>query len=266
MAATFGCIGCGNMGAAILRGLSGRSDIELFGLDPDGEKVKTLSEEIGMTPVNTFREMAEQADYIMLAVKPYQLKQVLEELAPRLQASQTLISIAAGVTLKGLKTFCSGASPVIRVMPNTPAMVQSGVFALCFDDPSLKQEKCDFVEGVFSSLGQVHVLHEKDFDAFTALVGSGPAYVFYFMEALIEAGVTLGLQRPQATDMVKGLFVGASKLADESDFHVSLLREMVTSPGGTTIAATNVMDKQAVRSALVEAVKASAQRSKELGD
>ena len=118
---------------------------------------------------------------------------------------------------------------------------------------------------LFGSLGQAHELTEKAFDGFTAIVGSGPAYVFYVMEALIEAGVTLGMQRPQATEMVKGLFSGSAALAKESDFHLSVLREMVTSPAGTTIAGTNVLDAHGVRAALVEAAKAACKRSKELG-
>jgi pyrroline-5-carboxylate reductase len=110
------------------------------------------------------------------------------------------------------------------------------------------------------------VLPEKLFDAFTAVAGSGPAYVFYFMEAVIEAGVTLGLTRQQATQMVEGLFVGSARLAAESGHHVSVLREMVCSPAGTTIAATNAFDKAAVRAAIVKGVLKSAKRSQELGD
>ncbi len=266
MQTTFGCIGCGNMGAAILRGLAGRQGLTLMGLDADQHKAAALVEEIGMTvPPQGLRGMVEQADYILLAVKPNQMRQVLEEMAPRLRTGQVLVSIAAGVTLKQLKTYSSGACPVVRVMPNTPALVQEGVFALCFDDPMLKPQHKEYVLELFQSLGQVHELQEAYFDAFTAIVGSGPAYVLYFMEALVEGGVALGLHRDQATAMVKGLFKGTAKLALESDSHLSILREMVTSPGGTTIAGTSVLDSGAVRGRIIEAARAACERSKELG-
>jgi pyrroline-5-carboxylate reductase len=150
-------------------------------------------------------------------------------------------------------------------MPNTPAMVGQGVFAVCFDDPALTPAAKDFLQGLFRSLGQVHVLGEDRFDAFTAVAGSGPAYVFYFMEAIVEAGVTLGLTRAQSTEMVKKLFSGSAALAEETSMHLSELREMVTSPAGTTIAATNVLDLGAVRGKIVEAVKAASDRSREMG-
>jgi len=265
MAARFGCIGCGNMGAAILRGLAGRDDLELLGYDADQAKVQQLHGELGVTVATSVHQMVEEADYLLVAVKPNQVRHLLEDCASRLRPSQVLLSIAAGVTLTQLKTWSSGVCPVVRVMPNTPAMVQQGVFAICLEDPTLKDAHKRFVMELFSGLGQAHELGEKSFDAFTAIVGSGPAYVFYVMEALVEAGVTLGMQRPQATEMVKGLFSGSAALASESEFHLSVLREMVTSPAGTTIAGTNVLDALGVRSALVEAVKEACERSRELG-
>ena len=129
----------------------------------------------------------------------------------------------------------------------------------------LTQEQRQHLIQLFSILGQAHVLPEKDFDAFTALVGCGPAYVFYFMDALIEAGVLLGLQRKQATDMVHALFAGATKMAEATGMHVKLLREMVTSPGGSTIRALATLDGRAVRGAIVEAVRTAAARNRELG-
>ncbi len=265
MAPRFGCIGCGNMGAAILRGLADTEDLELLGFDSDPSKSAALQQELGVKVPANMHQMVEEADYLLVAVKPNQVRHLLEDSASRLRPSQVLLSIAAGVTLTQLKTWSSGVCPVVRIMPNTPAMVQEGVFAICMEDPMLKEQHKRFVMELFSKLGQAHELGEKAFDAFTAIVGSGPAYVFYFMEALVEAGVTLGMQRDQATDMVKGLFSGSSTLAAKSGFHLSVLREMVTSPGGTTIAGTNMLDAHAVRSAVVEAVKAACQRSKELG-
>ncbi len=265
MSARLGCIGCGNMGAAILRGLAGREGLELLGLDGEQSRVQALVDAIGLIPVNTMHQMVEQADYMLVAVKPHQVRHLLEESAPRLRTSQVIISIAAGVTLTQLKTWSSGVCPVVRVMPNTPAMVQKGVFGICLDDPALKVGQKKFVLELFSALGQAHELHERFSDAFTALVGSGPAYVFYVMEALVEAGVAMGLYREQATEMVKGLFEGSTALAMNSDKHLCQLREMVTSPGGTTIAATAVLDQAAVRGSFIAALQEACRRSAELG-
>ena len=150
-------------------------------------------------------------------------------------------------------------------MPNTPALVGAGQFALCLDDPGLGEERKGFIHALFARLGRTYVLEEKYFDAFTGLAGSGPAYVLYFMEALIESGVYVGFPRDKATDIVAGLIEGTAKLAAESGIHPSVLREMVTSPAGTTIEALMHLDRQAVRAAVIDAVVASRDRSKELG-
>lgn len=266
MTVTIGCIGCGNMGAAILRGLAQRDDLSLLGLDADKSRVDALCEECGMAAADSAKGIASDADYLLIAVKPGQVGPLLRELAPHLQPRQVILSIAAGVTLEQLKTDSSGVCPVVRVMPNTPAMVGEGVFALCFDDPALSEGQMQFVSGLFETIGQAHVLDESEIDVFTAVVGSGPAYVFYFMEAVIEAGVTLGFPRDKATRMVQALFSGSAKLASESGIHPSILREMVCSPKGTTIQATNHLDAEAVRSAIVEAVRRSYERSVEMAD
>ncbi len=266
MIRSLGVIGCGNMGAAILRGLAGRSDLSLFAVDADTAKTDELREACGVTPVAGVKELAEVADCLILAVKPNQVQSVLHELAPRLRPAQVLVSIAAGVPLAKLKDASSGVCPLVRVMPNTPVKVQSGVFALCLEDPELTPDQREFVIMLFSGLGQVHVLPEKYFDAFTALVGCGPAYVYYFMEALVEAAVVMGLARNEATRMVVALFEGSTRLAKEDGRHLSLLREMVTSPAGSTIAATSLLDSLAVRGSIIEAVRAACQRNKELGE
>ena len=265
MTTTFGSIGCGNMGAAILRGIGRREDVQLYGLDLDKDKLEELAGEIGLIAKESARELVEECDYVLIAVKPNQVKALLSDLASRLRPAQTLISIAAGVTLRQLKDYSSGACPIIRVMPNTPAMVQRGVFALCLDDPALNEKKSDFVKEIFSAMGEVHVLGEGLFDAFTAIAGSGPAYVCYFMEALIEAAVSMGFTRDAATNIVMATFSGSTRMAMESDIHLSILREMVCSPKGSTIAAMNSMDSEAVRGKIIEAVKAAWQRNMELG-
>lgn len=265
MQASIGFLGAGNMGSAIIRGLADRKDLNILAFDPMPEKLDELKRECGAIPKESEREVAAEADYLVLAVKPQQMAPVLESVLPDLKKDVCLISIAAGIPSKSIREMSKKRCPVVRVMPNTPALVRAGVFAVCLEDEKLSMEQKEFVQAVFEPLGQVHVLPEKDFDAFTAVIGSGPAYVCYFMEALIESAVYLGLPRPKATQMVEGLFSGTSKLVEESDFHVSVLREMVTSPGGTTIRALQHMDRQAVRAAIVEAVEESYLRSIELG-
>jgi pyrroline-5-carboxylate reductase len=262
MTASIGFIGLGNMGAAIVRGLKG---VELHGTDLNAANVETLARECGLKAAENAGKLAACCDYLVLAVKPQHARSVCKELAPLLKKEQCLISICAGLTSEKLKGWLEGACPVVRVMPNTPALVNEGVFAVCLDDQELNADQKGFVQEIFQGLGQVHALAEKDFDAFTAVIGSGPAYVFYFMEACIESAVSLGLARPMATKMVEGLFTGSSKLAAESDLHVSVLREMVTSPAGTTIQALIHMDRTAMRASIIDAIRESYERSIELG-
>jgi pyrroline-5-carboxylate reductase len=261
---SIGFIGTGNMGAAIIRGLLKQGGVEVHGTDIDEKRLRELADE-GLEPHADAQTVAKCCDCLVLAVKPNHVPSVIADIRDQLTKDKCLVSIAAGVKTEALSHFAGGVCPVVRVMPNTPAMVGAGVFAVCLDDDGLTQEQRDFVPGLFKSLGQVHVLEERYFDAFTAIAGSGPAYVFYFMEALIEAGVTQGLTRGQATEMVTALFTGSAKLAAESGKHVSMLREMVTSPAGTTIQALNHFDRMGLRGAIGDAVDLCAQRSKEMG-
>jgi pyrroline-5-carboxylate reductase len=265
MSPTVSFIGTGNMGAALIKGLSSLKSMKLVGFDVDREKLNVLCVECGIQAAATMQEAVSLADYVILCVKPQMMKAVLADVRPALAPGKCVISIAAGVTKAQLADWSGHVCPVVRVMPNTPALVGGGVSAVCLDDPDLTEEHRDLVQRIFSTVGSVHVLEEKTFDAFTAVAGSGPAYVFYFMEALIEAAVAAGLPRPLATEIVGDLFRGSTLLARESRTHVSLLREMVTSPAGTTSAALIHLDRQAVRAAIVDAVLAAKKRSEELG-
>lgn len=260
-----GLIGLGAMGAAIARGLARDASLALFGVETDQAKLQELSDKIGLTPAADVVDLAKQSDVLILAVKPGMVHDVLVKAAPALNSGKIVVSIAAGVTLERLKAAVRGVAPVVRVMPNTPAQVGEGVFAVCVDDPDLTPKQRVLAQELFKPLGLTLALEEKYFDAFTALAGSGPAYVFYFMEALIDAAVALGLPRDKAAPIVEQLLHGSAKLALESKTHVTLLKEMVTSPAGTTIAALNLLDDRAVKGAIIAAVKAAAARSAELG-
>jgi pyrroline-5-carboxylate reductase len=260
-----GFIGTGNMGAAIINGMAGDSNVNLLGTDLNAAALNALAEETGLTPCEKARDLARESDFIVLAVKPQHAPAVLEEITPELSESKCLISIAAGLTVQKLKEYTENRCAVVRVMPSTPALVNAGVFAVCLDDAHLTEEQSAFTRTMFDPLGDVHVLSEKQFDSFTGVIGSGPAYVFYFIEAMIESAVELGIPRDQATNMVEKLFEGSTKLAQESSLHVSQLREMVTSPAGTTVEALIHLDRTATRANIIDAVRKSYERSMELG-
>ncbi|WFS60954.1 pyrroline-5-carboxylate reductase [Pseudodesulfovibrio thermohalotolerans] len=266
MTKKIGFIGVGNMGSAIARGLASRDDIELHGVDFNKANLEKLNKELGLIVQENATDLAKACDYIVLAVKPQHAEPVVKELTPLLDMSKCLIAICAGIPLSTYEDWTEDRCPVVRIMPNTPALVGHGVSAVCLDNHNLTDENKALVPELFASVGQVHILPEKLFDAFTGVIGSGPAYVFYFMEALIESGVALGLTRAQSVDMVKGLFLGSAVMADKSEHSVSELREMVTSPGGTTVRALMHFDRQALRGDIIDGVFECYYRSMELGE
>ncbi|GAB6057275.1 pyrroline-5-carboxylate reductase [Desulfonatronum parangueonense] len=260
-----GCIGLGNMGAALIKALSHLPETTIRGFDPDVRKAGELASVAGFCAVNSMEAVLQDADFVFLAVKPQIMSRVLKDAKPALRPETCLISIAAGISLEQLQNWSERRCAVVRVMPNTPAMVGSGVSAVCFEDPQLTEAQKEIVLEMLALLGQAHIMAEKDFHAFTALVGSGPAYVYYFMDALVQAGVSAGLSRPLVEEMVSGLLEGSVKLAMETGHSLSTLQHMVTSPAGTTIAALNHLDRTAMRGAIIDAVHEAAQRSRELG-
>lgn len=264
MKQSVGFIGVGNMGTAIIKGLAAQK-LTVHGCDLDKAKLEKLAQEVGLKIEATPVDLVKNCRYVLLAVKPQHLAAVLEDIAPKLTKKHCLLSIAAGVTQEKLRSLSGGRCPVVRIMPNTPALVGAGVFALCFDDPTLDDERREFIRAMHKPLGQVHELPEKLFDAFTSVAGCGPAYVFYVMDAFVEAGVNLGLPRAQSTQIVKALFSGSAKLAEEGGLHLAELREMVTSPAGSTIRATMHFDRMALRGILVDAVTEAYKRNVELG-
>ncbi len=149
-------------------------------------------------------------------------------------------------------------------MPNTPALIGKGVFALCFDHPELTSEQKETVLSIFSSLGKTYVLEEKLFDGFTAMIGSGPAFVFLILESFVQAGITLGFTARQSKEMALALFEGSVELAQKETLTLSELKEMVSSPAGTTIYGLNKMEEKGLRTAILEGILASFKRSKEL--
>ena len=271
MTMRIGCVGCGNMGGAILAGLArsaghsqGQTDAyALCGYNRTASRMRPL-EEAGVQVMTSPLAVAENADIIILAVKPYQMREVVGQLRPALDANKVLVSVAAGITSNSLAQWAENACPVVRCMPNTPALVGMGVFALCLEDPKLSQSRKQNLLQVFGTLGQCVELAEEKFTAFSALIGAGPAYVFAMMQGLVQSGVTLGFTHAQSRQMVTALFAGSARMAQEDASPLGQLRDNVCSPGGLTIAGVNVLDRAGLTGLLVDAVLAADARGAEM--
>ncbi|HTW16236.1 MAG TPA: pyrroline-5-carboxylate reductase [Nocardioides sp.] len=257
-------LGAGVMGETLLSGLvrAGRRVDQLLVGEKRAERARELEERYGVAVVGNV-EAAGKADTVMLVVKPQDMGDVLAEIAPVLRPGQLLVSLAAGITT----TFIEGHVPegvaVVRVMPNTPALVDEGMAAISpgshCDDHHLAE-----AEELMASVGKVLRIPERQQDAVTAISGSGPAYLFFVVESMIEAGVHLGLPRSTATDLVVQTVVGSATMLRETGTHPVVLREQVTSPGGTTAAALRELEVHKVRAAFLAAMEAARDRSAQL--
>ena len=256
---SIGCIGCGNMGGAILAGIAERARHTLYGYDLDRERMRPLIAK-GVRSVADMTSLVRGSTLIIIALKPHLIESVLREIKPHLKPEILLLSVAAGISLKRLQTAVDSVCPVVRVMPNTPALVGSGVFALCLDDPALKPEQKKTVTELFGAIGTTIELPDEKFNAFTAVFGAGPAYVFYMMQSLTQAAVTLGFTKTEAVRLVNALFTGSTKLAQASESSHTELQDMVCSPGGVTIYGINSMDRRGIRGHIVDAVLAAYMR------
>ena len=258
-------VGAGAMGEALLSGwlASGWAADEIVIVDAHAPRVQELHERHGVRGVEL--DEAAAAATIVLAVKPHQVASVLEELSPALQASSVVVCIAAGVTLEKLAAGLPERQGVVRVMPNTPALMGEGMAGIVAGAHATKEQGAVVVE-LFEAVGRAVVVDEPSLDALTALSGSGPAYLFYIAEAMIEAGVHQGLTRPQATELVNQTFVGAGAMLAGSGDSATVLRERVTSPAGTTAAALRALDDHGVRAGMMAAVDACVERSRRMAD
>lgn len=255
------CIGVGAMGGALLRGALSQGilradDVSIVVRRP--EHRDELVDELGVTGFVELPDMA-QFDTIILAVKPQVLPSVLSQLTS-VKAGATVISVAAGVTLDTLRKALPTAV-LYRAMPNTPASIGCGMTALTADNGA----DTTSVEALFNAVGEVAVVSEADLDRLGALSGAGPGYMFVILDALADAGVRIGLPRQLAIKAAAQTMYGAGKMVLESDTHPAVLRDQVTSPGGTTIAGIGAMEKGGLRSALQDGVVACLARSNELG-
>jgi pyrroline-5-carboxylate reductase len=261
-----GFIGGGNMGEALIQGLlQGKTlaaaQCRVYDVLPD--RLAYLKKTYGVQTAATPDAAVGPSGVVLLAVKPQQVPKALTALLPSWSPEKLLISIAAGVTLEQLAAPFPFPPRLVRVMPNTPALVKAGISALCKNEAA-REEDFHLAESLFRAVGETVRLEESLFDAVTGLSGSGPAYVFVILEALSDAGVKVGLPRPMASKLALETVYGASRLARETDRTFGQLKEMVTSPGGTTIAGLYQMEKGGLRGILMDTVEAATRRSREL--
>jgi len=260
-------IGGGNMAKALIGGLikRGYATSHIRVVEVEADRCAELHEEFNVRASTDMNEAVVRSQTIVLAIKPQQLREVAAQLAPLLE-ERLVISIAAGIRTQDIVRW-TGSQNVVRCMPNTPALIRSGVTAL-YATPAVKPDHCQKAEAILSSVGSTFWLDDEVLlDGVTAISGSGPAYVFYFIEAMQQAAYELGLDEEQARQMVLDTFIGASKLAQSSkDVDVATLRARVTSKNGTTEKAIKSMDASRVKQDIVNAIHAAAARSKEMGD
>jgi pyrroline-5-carboxylate reductase len=259
-------IGGGNMAKALIGGLikRGYSPSKMHVVEVCKESCAKLHNEFGVRATMELAAAVAHTETVILAVKPQQLQEVALQLAPIIDG-RLVISIAAGIQTKDMARWL-GTQNIVRCMPNTPALIRCGVTAL-YAMPAVRPEQCHSAEAVLSSVGSTLWLEDEEMlDAITAISGSGPAYVFYFIEAMQQAAYELGLDEAQARQVVLDTFLGASKLAESSKEDVTTLRARVTSKNGTTERALRSMESNQVKMDIIAAIHAAAERSKEIGD
>jgi pyrroline-5-carboxylate reductase len=259
-------IGGGNMATALIAGLAKVGGTQVHVVDPNPEALARLAAQYGATTAGGIDGAVADVDVIVLAVKPQQMREVAGTLAPHLTGGPLVLSIAAGIRGTDLSRWLGGYGAIVRAMPNTPALIKQGITGLvALAGVSEAQRKA--ADEVLRAVGQtVWLIDEALIDPVTAVSGSGPAYVFYCLEAMVAAAQEMGLSAEQGRELALATFSGATQLAAQSDESLDVLRQRVTSKGGTTHAAITSMEAAGVKEAIVAAMKAAAARGRELGD
>lgn len=262
-----GFVGGGNMGEALIRGLLGAHLVPadlMAATDVRTERTAQLTKQFGITAHADNARLVREADIVILAVKPQIMAGVLSEIAAAVTARHLLISIAAGVATSTIRTALGKDARIIRVMPNTPALVLQGAAAVA-KGKGLGPDDLAIAEEIFGAVGRVVVLDEELMDAVTGLSGSGPAYVAIVVESLADGGVKMGLDRATAMTLATQTVLGTAQLLLETGMHPGSLKDMVSSPGGTTIAGISALEEGGIRATFIRAVERATQRSRELG-
>jgi pyrroline-5-carboxylate reductase len=254
------------MGEALLSGLlrAGRSPADLLFTERHADRATDLTDRLGIGSVAA-ADAAKRADTLLIAVKPQEIGALLDELAASVTPANLVITIAAGIPTTTLEKRLADGTPVVRVMSNTPVFVDQAMSAIAAGAHA-GEEHLARTEDLLRPVGKVIRVPESQLDAVTALSGSGPAYFFFLVEAMIDAGILLGLPRTVAADLIVQTAIGSAIMLRDSGQHPVQLREAVTSPGGTTIAAIRELENHGVRAALLAALEAARDRSRELAD
>ncbi|MCK4382303.1 MAG: pyrroline-5-carboxylate reductase [Candidatus Lokiarchaeota archaeon] len=261
-----GIIGTGKIGSALLKRLIStntidRSKIIIF--DIDENKRNKISEEYKVEYAESNEELARSSKYILVAVIPQVIDTVLKEIKTIITNEQVIISIAAGVSFNHINKFINPSVGLIRIMTNTPALIGAAATAIAHNE-NIKDHQLEFVKGIFDAVGMVVELEERHLDAVTGLSGSGPAYIFIIIEALADGGVKMGLPRDIAVNLAAQTVLGSAKLLLKTKKHPAELKDMVSTPGGTTITAIHELESAKIRATLIRAVEAATIKSKSL--
>jgi len=260
-----GIFGAGKMGEALISGLlrAGRAPSAVIAVVRRPERAQQLRDAYGIATAGT-AEAAKSADTLIITVKPQDMLPMLDEIAPHVPADKLVISVAAGITTAVIERRLGVDVPVVRVMSNTPVLVDEAMSVIS-PGAFARPEHLARTEELLRPVGKVLRIPESQQDAATALSGSGPAYVYFLVEAMVDAGILLGMPRGTAMEMVTQAVFGAATMLRETGEHPVTLREAVTSPGGTTIAAIRELEVHAVRAAFLAAIEAARDRGRELG-
>jgi len=262
-----GFVGAGNMGEALIKGLLAANLVPaeaIHATDVRLERLKELNRQYGIQISSDNAELIRHADIVILAVKPQIMDAVLTEIAPVVTRRKLLISIAAGVSTAKIRAVLGKDARLIRVMPNTPALVLEGVTAVAKAE-GLEADDLETAGEIFSAVGRVVVLGEELMDAVTGLSGSGPAYIAVVIESLADGGVRMGLDRITAMTLATQTVLGTAALLRETGLHPGAVKDMVCSPGGTSIAGIAALEEGGIRTTFIKAVERATQRSRELG-
>ncbi len=264
-----GIIGAGKMAGALVRGILtsgtyGKNEIILSDLDND--RLRQLKDDHGVSTTRCNKELSERSETIIFAVKPADVQHMLREIKNQVSRKKLYISIAAGIKTSFIENNLKKDLKIARVMPNKAAIVQEGAYGIYFNKHIGNKDK-RVVENIFSPIGEIITVDDENLiDAVTGLSGSGPAYVAVFAEALADAGVKMGLSREASSKLSFQTILGTAKLLLETGVHPAKLKDMVSSPGGTTIAGIHELEKLGIRNAVISAVEAGTNRSKELSE
>ncbi len=263
---TIGFIGAGNMGFALISGLAknGMKDKIIF-TDKSLDREIYVVEKLEVKPISTNQETVKSAKYIVLAVKPQMLKDVIDDIKDYVTKENIIISLAP-TSINNLKKLIGNDIRIVRAMPNTPALVGEGMSVLSFSDDDFSNEERETIVSIFASCGKCEIMNESYLNAIISVSGSSPAYVYMFIEAMADAAVRYGIQRSMAYELAAQSVMGAARMILETNEHPALLKDNVCSPAGTTIEAVAVLEKDGFRNAVIEAMDACYKKSKQISE